>query len=551
MKTYLVLLGLFTTCTLYSQMHHDMSSPNTKIDHSQMQGMDHSKMQNMPMQDHRGKEAQKDRNGDKNEDQPKGVLRYSSVITPNVGSLPWIMDGDVKVFHLIAEPIRREFAPGFWVNCWGYNGSSPGPTIEAVQGDRVRILVTNKLNEPTSVHWHGIILPNGMDGVAGLNQKAIPPGETFKYEFTLKQNGTFMYHPHSDEMFQIALGMEGFFIIHPRDGDDPKIDRDFAIFLHEWRIPMGAETPIPFEMLDFNLFTFNSVLYPNIESLVMKTGDRVRIRFGNVMMNTHPIHLHGHEFLVTRRGGKRLPPAAQYSEVTVLVAPGETRDIEFIADNPGDWAIHCHKSHHTMNQMQHDLPNLTGINKQGIEERIKQFFPDFMGLMNINGMGDMFEMYGSKEMMDMGFKMKYPSNLSPIGSPGPFGVIEMGGMFAIFKVRDNLTSYTDPGWYQHPPGTAAEAVNMSDMKHYMKEIQTPESPHNMKTVSWFSQEEDQKECHGQENTNWMQSKPEDSMGGHMHGVQKKNMSPNMQRMSHNMDMPKMNENQMQQHQGHK
>lgn len=158
-----------------------------------------------------------------------------------------------------------------------------------------------------------------------------------------------------------------------------------------------------------------------------------------------------------------------------------------------------------MNQMQHDLPNLTGINKQGIEERIKQFFPDFMGLMNINGMGDMFEMYGSKEMMDMGFKMKYPSNLSPIGSPGPFGVIEMGGMFAIFKIRDNLTSYADPGWYQHPPGTVAEAINMNNMQHNsmsqnnmggmqhmsiqqgQMDHKMQNSPHNMNTVSWFSQ----------------------------------------------------------------
>lgn len=600
MKTFFTFFGLLASCALYGQMNHDMSSPNSKIDQSNkpieepMQGMDHS-MQNMPMQDHkqmmqknqndqieRNKQnVQKSREGAKNEDQPpKGILRYPSVITPNVGSLPWTMDGDVKVFHLIAEPIRREFAPGFWVNCWGYNGSSPGPTIEAVEGDRVRILVTNKLNEPTSVHWHGIILPNGMDGVAGLNQRAIPPGETFKYEFTLKQNGTFMYHPHADEMIQIALGMEGFFIIHPRDGDDPPIDRDFAIFLHEWRIPMGAKTPIPFEMLDFNIFTFNSVLYPNIESLVVKTGDRVRIRFGNVMMNSHPIHLHGHEFLVTRRGGKRLPPAAQYSEVTVVIAPGETRDIELIADNPGDWAVHCHKSHHTMNQMQHDMPNLIGIDKQGIEERLKQFYPNFMGLMNINGMSDMFEMYGSNKMMDMGVEMKIPPNLSPIGSPGPFGVIEMGGMFTIFKVRDNLTSYADPGWYQHPPGTVAESVDneksMSHMKHQdhkmdimnspaiepkmgsmkhemqnMKGMQRQDSPHNMNTVSWFSQEEDQKERHGQENTNWMQSKPEDSMGGDMHGGQMKNMNKeNMQGMSPDMDMPNMNKNQMQQHGGH-
>lgn len=388
-----------------------------------------------------------------------------AVITPNVGSLNWTMDGDVKVFHLVAEPIRREFAPGFWVNGWGYNGSSPGPTIEAVEGDTVRILVTNHLNEPTTVHWHGLILPNGMDGVAGLTQKTIPPGETFKYEFPLKQNGTFMYHPHSDEMFQIALGMMGFFIIHPKVKEDPPMDRDFAIFLHEWRIPMGAKTPIPFEMLDFNIFTFNSVLYPKIESLVAKKGDRVRIRLANAMMNSHPIHLHGHEFVVTRRGAGKVPPSAQYTENTTSVAPGETRDIEFIADNPGDWAFHCHKSHHTMNQMQHDLPNLTGINQGDIDKRIKQYFPNFIGLMNINGMGDMFEMYGSGEMKD---QMPTPANISPIGNPGPFGVIELGGMFTVLKVREGLTNYTDPGWYQHPPGTVAGPINTNKEPNNVK-----------------------------------------------------------------------------------
>lgn len=470
---------------------------------------DHS-MHHMPESNFKANEQQKAPTIS-SQDYSSSNKNYTPVITPNVGSLAWEMDGDVKVFHLIAEPIRREFAPGFWVNCWGYNGSSPGPTIEAVEGDKVRILVTNKLNEPTSVHWHGIILPNGMDGVAGLNQKAILPGETFKYEFILKQNGTFMYHPHSDEMFQIALGMEGFFIIHPKDGDELKIDRDFAIFLHEWRIPMGAKTPIPFEMVDFNIFTFNSALYPSLESLVVKTGDRVRIRFGNVMMGIHPIHLHGHEFIVTRRGGKRLPLTAQYSEVTVLVAPGETRDIELIADNPGDWAIHCHRSHHTMNQMQHDLPNLTGINKQGIEERIKKFYPNFMGLMNINGMGDMFDMYGTHKMMDKDLEMKYPSNLSPIGNPGPFGVIEMGGMFTIFKVRDNLTSYVDPGWYKHPPGTIAEAVSMPNTHHHEHSNREMQKLSPNKNSSWLSQDEFQKERHILENNNWMQSKPEDSM----------------------------------------
>jgi hypothetical protein len=420
---------------------------------------------------------------------PAYLFSYTPVITPNVGSLPWTMDGDVKVFHLIAEPITREFAPGFVVNCWGYNGSSPGPTIEVVEGDRVRILVTNKLNEPTTVHWHGIILPNGMDGVAGLTQRAIFPGDTFKYEFTLKQNGTFMYHPHADEMVQVALGMMGFFIIHPKDREEPSLDRDFAIFLHEWRVPMGARTPIPFEMVDFNIFTLNGVLFPKTESLVVKQGDRVRIRLGNIMMSSHPMHLHGHEFLVTRRGGRRLPAIAQTSEVTVTVAPGETRDIEFIADNLGDWAFHCHKTHHTMNQMRHDLPNLTGIDKGNLENRIKRYFPDFMGLMNINGMGEMFEMYGSGKAMHG--PMKFPANLSPIGNPGPFGVIELGGMFTVLKVRKGLTSYADPGWYQHPTGTVAESSQ----------------------ISGFSHTESQKEP-VREPMNWMQSAPEDSSRGH-------------------------------------
>lgn len=506
MKTSILLtfLGLLLSLSLYGQVDHS-------IEHSQ-----------------------KEKNQSTN-------ANYSSVITPNVGSLPWTMDGDVKVFHLVAEPIVREFAPGFWVNCWGYNGSSPGPTIEAVEGDRVRIFVTNKLNEPTSVHWHGIILPNGMDGVAGLNQKAIQPGQTFKYEFTLKQNGTFMYHPHSDEMTQIALGMMGFFIIHPKDGDDPPIDRDFAIFLHEWRVPMGAKTPMPFEMLDFNLFTFNSVLYPNAESLVVKTGERVRIRLANVMMNSHPIHLHGHEFTVTRKGAQRLPLSAQYTEVTVSVAAGETRDIELIANNPGDWAFHCHKSHHVMNQMVHDLPNLTGINKQGIEGRIKQFFPNFMGLMSINGMGEMFEMYGTSEMMGGEMKMPIPTNLSPIGNPGPFGVIELGGMFTVFKVRDNLTNYIDPGWYQHPSGTTAESVDIENVPPEIRGIEMgmgniPPASHTMENVSWLSQEEEKRQSHKKESMNWMQSKPEDSMGGGMHGMSQSKM-----------DSSNMNNKQMKHH----
>ncbi len=212
---------------------------------------------------------------------------YTAVTTPNGSTLPYVMDRGAKVFHLVAEPVKKEIAPGMVINAWGYNGQSPGPTIEAVEGDRVRILVTNKLPEATSLHWHGVLLPSGMDGVSGLNQPKIEPGETYAYEFTLRQHGTQMYHPHADETTQMALGMQGFFIIHPKREAKP-IDRDFAIFLHEWDVPPSAATPNPATMTDFNLFTFNGRAYPGTAPLVVKKGQRVRIRLANLSMDSHP-----------------------------------------------------------------------------------------------------------------------------------------------------------------------------------------------------------------------------------------------------------------------
>src|SRR5438552_4164937 len=227
---------------------------------------------------------------------PPGAPRtdYTPVITPNGWTLPYKVRDGVKVFHLIAEPVQNEFAPGLVGDCWGYNGTTPGPTIEAVEGDRVRIYVTNKLPEATSVHWHGILLPNGMDGVSGLTQKAIEPGETYKYEFTLRQHGTHMYHPHFDEMTQMSLGMMGAFIVHPRNPAN-RLDRDFVLVISEWRIDPGTSRPNPNEMTDFNLFTFNSKAFPATAPLVVKLGQRVKIRLINLgAMDHHPIHLHGH-----------------------------------------------------------------------------------------------------------------------------------------------------------------------------------------------------------------------------------------------------------------
>jgi manganese oxidase len=381
-------------------------------------------------------------------DTPRGA--YRPVVVPNGSTLPWTVKDGAKEFRLVAEPVEREFAPGMKVKCWGYNGQTPGPTIEAVEGDRVRIFVTNRLPEHTSVHWHGILLPNGMDGVSGLNQPPIRPGEIFVYEFTLRQNGTQMYHPHADEMLQMAVGMMGLFVIHPREPREPAVDRDFAIMLHEWAVHPGTYRPDPAIMTDFNMFTFNSRVFPGTDPLVVRTGERVRLRFGNLSMDSHPIHLHGFQFKITGTDGGAIDPSAQWPETTVNVPVGTTRDVEFVADAPGDWILHCHKSHHTMNAMAHDVPNTLGASQREVEQRIRALLPGYMP------MGES----GMAEMQDMARHMRGPRNTLPMmGGVGPFGNIEMGGMFTIVKVRDDITTYEDPGWYDYPPGTVAWRVD--------------------------------------------------------------------------------------------
>jgi len=378
---------------------------------------------------------------------------YQPVVVPNGVKLPWKVVNGVKIYHLIAEEVEHEFAPGLKATCWGYNGAVHGPVIEAVEGDRVRIYVTNRLPAATSVHWHGVILPSGMDGVAGLSQRAIPPGETFKYEFTLHQYGTQIYHSHHDEMTQIGLGTTGLFVIHPRTRPDPPIDRDFAIMLHEWRIDVGTSRPNPNEMTDFNVLTFNGRAFPGTEPLVAKVGDRVRIRIGNVnAMDHHPIHLHGHSFKVVETDGGQIPELAQWPETTVLVPVGSSRTVEFIA-RPGDWALHCHMTHHVMNQMGHKFPNMIGVKPGALDEKVGQLLPEYM-TMGRTGMGD---------MGDMG--MAVPKNSIPmVGGKGPFGSITMGGMFTILKVREQLSSYDDPGWYDNPAGTVAERASSEDLR---------------------------------------------------------------------------------------
>ncbi len=375
------------------------------------------------------------------------------VVTPNGTTLPWRKSGGVKVGHLIAEEFEHEFAPGMKALAWGYNGGTPGPTIEAVEGDRLRIYVTNRLPEPTTVHWHGIILPNGMDGVAGLNQRPIPPGETYVYEFTVRHPGTFMYHPHYDEMTQMALGMMGMFIVHPKVPVGPRVDRDFVLMTHEWKLNAGARRPDPNEMSDFNVLTFNSKAFPATEPLLVGRGERVRIRFGNLSaMDHHPVHLHGLFFHVTATDGGYVPASAQYPETTVLVPVGSTRVIEFVPDEPGDWAMHCHMTHHVMMQMGHGLPNMVGVDTRKLDHRMSRVLPEYM-TMGTTGMGGMGEME-----MPM-----TPNSLPMRGGAGPFSYIDMGGMFTVLKVRDNPGRADPNGWYAHPAGTVAGPADPRQM----------------------------------------------------------------------------------------
>ena len=385
---------------------------------------------------------------------------YPRVITPNGTSLNYrIVDG-VKIYHLIAHEVRHEFAPGLEANCWGYNGRVHGPTIEAVEGDRVRIYVTNKLPAPTTIHWHGAILPSGMDGVGGLSQELIQPGQTFRYEWTFHQHGTLLYHSHHDEMSQIGMGLAGLLIVHPRDpGTTPRVDRDFAMLLSEWHIPAGAQRPDPGEMVDFNLLTINARAFPGTAPLIAQQGDRVRLRIGNLSaMSHHPIHLHGHAFRVTETDGGPIPRAGQWPETTVLVPVGSTRTVEFVADNPGDWALHCHMTHHVMNQMGHGGPNMIGVNPEGFDSRMQKLFPGYMTMGHL-GMDD----HGKHVQAG---HMSVPENSIPmVGTWGPHDYITMGGMFTILKVREKISDYVqDPGWYENPPGTQSKAASGSEMK---------------------------------------------------------------------------------------
>lgn len=390
------------------------------------------------------------------ENLPPGVPHkdYTPAVVPNGSTAEYKVIDGVKVFHLIAEPLEWEVAQGFTIHTWGFNGSVPGPMIEVTEGDKVRIYVTNKLPAPTTVHWHGVLIICGMDGVAGVTQPAIPPGETYLYEFIFPDSGTFMYHPHFDSMTQEGMGLTGMILVHKREPDVTKRpDRDFSIMLQEWNINVGTARPNTLKM-DFNVLTMNGKVMPATQPLVAELGDTVWVRYGNLSaMDHHPIHLHGYSFkIIGSDGGWAENKSVLLPETTVLVPVGAAKVIEFLADNPGDWIFHCHMTHHTMNQMGHEFPNMVGMEVGDFDEKVRTLIPGYM-TMGTTGMRDMTKT-----------GMPIPSNSIPmLGYDGPLGQTVFGGMANILRVREKTDNYQDPGPYSFPRGSIAAPATHGDL----------------------------------------------------------------------------------------
>lgn len=264
--------------------------------------------------------------------------------------LEFRLEDGIKVFEITTKPVQWKILDDVTVTAWTYNGTVPGPLIRVTEGDKVRILVKNQLSDPTTIHWHGIEVPNAMDGVPDMTQDPIQPGQTFTYEFTAKPAGTFMYHSHFEGDVQVGVGLYAPFIIEPQEEAALKPDVDVPLMLSEWRVVDGETfAAMPMGGMEPNFFTVNGKAFPATETLNVKKGQRVRLRFINIGQFVHPMHLHGVPFKIVATDGHPVPEAAQLTKDTVAVAPGERYDVEFIATEPGQWMVHCHILHHTTN----------------------------------------------------------------------------------------------------------------------------------------------------------------------------------------------------------
>jgi hypothetical protein len=266
--------------------------------------------------------------------------------------LAFRMENGVKVFDLMTSVVKWSILPGVTVDAYAYNGMIPGPRIHIRQGDRVRIDVHNHLPEATTVHWHGLILPNNMDGPAEITQSPIKPGGSYSYAFTAVQHGTYFYHPHAKSDRTQALGLYGALIIDPASpADEVPADHDYVIQLQEWLKKDGLTFPaMPMDAMQPNYFTINGKAYPSTDVVHMKVGETLKVRFiGTNAGFIHPMHIHGGPFEVVARDGETIPASARFMADTVNVGPGQRYDVIWTAHLPGKWLIHCHIPHHTEN----------------------------------------------------------------------------------------------------------------------------------------------------------------------------------------------------------
>jgi FtsP/CotA-like multicopper oxidase with cupredoxin domain len=298
------------------------------------------------------------------QDTPAAAMRDMAAVDPRHvtarygldkrGAQPLVprIENGVKVFDLETSVIRWQILPKVSVDAYAFNGQVPGPMLRFRQGDRVRINVTNRLPETTTVHWHGLILPNVMDGPANVTQKPIENGHVYRYEFTALQSGSYLYHSHDHVDRQQALGLYGALIIDPvNPADEIPADHEYTIELQEWLMRDGLTYPaMPMDGGQPNYFTINGRAFPSTDMIKMKVGETLKVRFiGSNSGFIHPMHIHGGPFVVVARDGETLAPSARLKADTINVGPGQRYDVIWTALKPGKWMIHCHISHHTTN----------------------------------------------------------------------------------------------------------------------------------------------------------------------------------------------------------
>jgi FtsP/CotA-like multicopper oxidase with cupredoxin domain len=247
--------------------------------------------------------------------------------------LEYTMDGDVKVFEITCTEIEWETEAGKSYPAFSYNGLVPGPEFRVTEGDKLRINVHNEMGQSTTIHWHGVDVPNDQDGVPFVTQPPIKPGESYTYEFTAPNPGSHMYHSHHNSLEQVVGGLLGAFIIEPLNKRlEPRVDHDYTMILSDSILG----------------FIINGKSFPYTQPLTAKVGERIRIRYMNEGLMIHPMHLHGQPQLVIAKDGYDLP--APYFADTLNIAPGERYDVIVEARAVGVWAFHCHILSHVENR---------------------------------------------------------------------------------------------------------------------------------------------------------------------------------------------------------